>query len=108
LGFLGAIVAFAAGTGVSWINYLISSYILKNYPDKYSFSTLLRQIVQIAFVVLLYIISGQLPVSRWYVLIGGVAGLTVGMFCFTFMLLKQNEIEKSTDSIQENGEGSNG
>lgn len=106
--FLGAIIAFAAGIGVSWLNFRISSYILKKHPDKYSLSTLLRQIIQVAFVVLLYFVSGQLPFGIWYVLIGGVAGLTVGMFCFTFKLLKQNEAENHMNDSQKNGENGNG
>lgn len=89
--FLGAAAAFAVGLLISALNYLISKYVLKHHADKFSIVGALRQVIQVAFIVALYFISDYMPFNKWYILIGGVLGITIPMFYFTFKLIKTNK-----------------
>ena len=80
---IGAVIAFVVGVGISVINYLLSAFVLKKHADKYAFTIVFRQFIQIAYLVVLYIAGGYTPWNVYYLLIGGVLGVTVPMIFFT-------------------------
>ncbi len=97
---VGAVIAFTVGAIVSLINYILSKHMLIKNAEKYAFSTVLRQVIQVAYLVLLYFLSEKLlPYSTTYMLVGGVLGVTLPMFYFTHLLLKLNE------SLNKQGKG---
>lgn len=103
---IGTGLSFAVGFCVSLLNFLLSREILKKHPDKYAFSSVLRQIIQIAYLVAVYLVSGHTPWDTWYMLIGGVLGVTVPMFYFTHKLLQINKTiitEKHKKEGEDNG-----
>lgn len=88
------IVAAAAaviGAGIAFISYLISKSVLKSNPQKYAMTTVLRQALQVGFIVAAYFIGQKTDYDTTYILIGGVLGLTLPMFFFTKKLLDYNE-----------------
>ena len=97
---IGALAAFLAGAGICYLNYLISKKVLTKYPQNFSFVTILRQLLQIGFIVIAYIIGSKTTLDTWYLLIGGVLGLTLPMFYFTKKLVKLNDIinKKETEA----------
>lgn len=109
---IGAAITLLLGIAVSLINFLLSRFILKKFPDKYAFSTIFRSLLQVVFLVAVYLVGKNSAVNIFYLLIGGVLGLSIASFFFTFKLLNLNkESIKKTDS--ENREtskedGSNG
>ncbi len=98
---IGAVVVAVVGVGVAFVNYLISKTVLAKIPDKYSATTVLRQIVQIAFLVIVYFISKKTNYDPMYLLVGAVLGITVPMFIFTKKLLIINETLRSKEKRKE-------
>ncbi|MBE6795619.1 MAG: DUF2371 domain-containing protein [Ruminococcaceae bacterium] len=98
---IGAVVVAVVGVGVAFVNYLISKTVLEKIPDKYSATTVLRQIVQIAFLVIVYFISKKTNYDPMYLLVGAVLGITVPMFIFTKKLLTLNETLRSKEKRKE-------
>ncbi len=88
---VGALICLVIGSGVAFINYLISKHTLIKSPKNFSAVTVLRQFVQVGFLVLVYFIGRNLPYDVLYLLIGAVLGITISMFYFTKKLLKLNE-----------------
>ena len=90
---IGAAITFVIGIAVSLINFLLSKYIIKRYPEKYSMSTIFRSLLQILFLVVVFIVGTYTPADNMYLLIGAVLGLSVASFFFTYKLLKLNQSE---------------
>ena len=91
---VGAAVVFLLGAGIAAGNYSISRHVLKTNPDKYSLTMVARQFVQIAFIVLVYVLGQYTPWDRFWLLVGGVLGMTLPMIWFTSRLVKLNDAGK--------------
>lgn len=92
---LGSVVAFIIGVAVSFLNYLISRTVLQKKSQMYSSISSIRMIINLVFLITVYFASSPLGFDSTYCLIGGGLGLTISLFCFTPMLLKQSR--KLTD-----------
>lgn len=91
---IGAIVAAIAGVVIALINYIFSKKVLINAPEKYSLITVVRQILQVGFLVVVYFTGTKTQLADpVYLLIGAVLGMTVPMIYFTKKLLLINEAE---------------
>ena len=100
---IGALVAAIAGFLVTFINYTFSKKVLIKTPDKFLFTTMARQVLQVLFLVLVYFIGTKTEVANvMYLLVGAVLGMTVPMVYFTKKLLSFN---KTTDTKKEEKEG---
>ena len=86
----GAALAFGAGIAVAALNYSVSRLILKKAPAQFAAGTVVRQIIQVGFLLGLYILGEKLPWNRIYLLIGGALGLTLPMIWFTARLIRLN------------------
>ncbi len=97
---IGALVALLAGAGIAAIGYLFSKKTLTARPQSYVTAVLLKQLLEILFLVAVYFVGGRFA-DAWYPLIGAVLGLTLPMLYFTKKLLalnKPNEYkEEKTD-----------
>lgn len=102
---VGAIITFALGVGVASLNFLLSKAILTKQPEKYAFSTVLRQIIQILYIVAVYFITPYTPWDLWYLEIGAVLGVTIPMIYFTHKLIKINDtiIKSNKKEGEDNG-----
>lgn len=97
----GALIALALGCLISYINYRISAVILNKKPDIIAASSVVRQIVNVAYLAAVYFIAPLTPFSLVYLLVGAVIGLTCSMFYFTYRLIKK------TDNKNGSGGGEN-
>ena len=88
---IAATVFAAVGLLVAFISYVISKKALEKNPQKYAMTTVLRQVLQVGFIVAVYFIGRKTDYDITYLLVGGVLGLTVPMFFFTKKLLNYNE-----------------
>lgn len=95
---MGAGIACLAGVGIAAINYAVARFILKKYPDQYAVGQLIRQVLQIGYLLLLYFAGAYLPWDRVWLLVGGALGLTLLMPLFTYRLLKLNGSGKEDGS----------
>ena len=102
---VGAIITFALGIVVAYLNFLLSKAILTKQPEKYAISTVLRQVIQIIYIVAVYFVSTVAPWDMWYMLIGAVLGVTIPMIYFTHKLIKINDsmIKKDKKEGEDNG-----
>ena len=91
---IGALIAATAGLLVAFANYLISQKVLIKAPEKYSLITVVRQVLQVGFLVVVYLVSTKThSVDATCLLVGAVAGMTLPMLYFTKKLLSVNEKE---------------
>ncbi|MBQ8766919.1 MAG: hypothetical protein IJZ16_08940 [Clostridia bacterium] len=101
---VGAIITFVLGFAVAGLNFLLSRAILTKQPEKYAFSTILRQLIQILYIVAVYFVAEKTPWDMMYMLIGAVLGVTLPMFFFTQRLVKINDsMIKNRKEGDENG-----
>jgi hypothetical protein len=99
---IGAIVAAIAGVVIALINYIFSKKVLINAPEKYSLITVVRQILQVGFLVVVYFTGTKTQLADpVYLLIGAVLGMTVPMIYFTKKLLLINEAEAKAKNKKE-------
>ena len=98
---IGAVVVAVVGVGVAFVNYLLSKTVLVKNPQKYSAVTVLRQLIQVGFLVIVYFISKKTNYDPMYLLVGAVLGITVPMFIFTKKLLTLNETLRSKEKRKE-------
>lgn len=78
----------ASGLVIAFLNYLFSKKVLVKAPEKYSLVTVARQVVQVGFLALVYLIGSKTQLADiTYLLVGAVLGMTVPMFFFTKKLL---------------------
>lgn len=101
---VGALAAFAVGIIISFGNYRLSEFFLKKHPDRFSAVSVIRQLIQVLYIVLIFFSSGRLPWDRTYLLVGAALGITLPMFFFTYKLLKTNKESTSDASKKEDKE----
>ncbi len=88
---IGFVVAIIVGFLVALTNYFLSKTVLIKAPEKYSLITVVRQVLQIGFLVIVYFIGEKIQeVNTMYLLVGSVVGMTVPMIYFTKKLLSLN------------------
>ena len=97
----GATLAFCVGAAIAAVNYGISRYVLKKHASKYAVTQMIRQLMQITFLLVLYALGGYTSWDRIWLLVGGCMGVTLPMIWFTYRLVKLNELlhrkEDTTD-----------
>lgn len=104
---LSAVPAAIAGVFIAFLNYTLSKVVIEKSPDKYSAVTILRQVIQIGFLVAVYFVGKKTEtINLTYVLIGAVVGMTVPMLFFTKKLLSVND--KLNNKVKNREEDENG
>lgn len=87
----GASVAFLIGTLIALANYSLSKYMLKKKPQFFATTHVLRQVLVVAYLVVIYCFGGYTPYNITWLLVGGCLGVTLPTFYFTFKLVKIND-----------------
>jgi hypothetical protein len=86
---IGFLAAFLIGTALSYVSYLLTARAAKNPSEKFAAVSLLRQVFNIGYLALVYFLAPYTPWDRIWMLVGAVLGVTLPMFVFTFLLLRQ-------------------
>ncbi|MBQ8894662.1 MAG: hypothetical protein IJ043_09700 [Clostridia bacterium] len=95
----GAALAFCVGVGIAAVNYGISRYLLKKQPGLYTTAQILKQLLQIGYLVVLFTLGGYTPWDKLWLLVGGCLGITLPMIWFTFRLVRLNDaLQRKEDS----------
>ena len=103
MNFVGMFLAFILGLLIGVLNYRISMLIISKKPDFLAVANIIHQAIAIVFLLVLYFAGPFTPFNRYYMLIGGVIGITVMIVFTTVKLLKitssakpeKKEIQKS-------------
>ncbi len=89
---IGAVLAALAGFLVAFANYIFSKKLLVKAPEKYAFISVVRQILQVGFLIIVYFVSARIEtVNIIYPLVGAVLGMTLPMIYFTKQILLVND-----------------
>lgn len=83
---IAAVAALLIGSLIAYLNYRISKSAMHKSAQTVSAMMIVRQIINIAYLVGVYFLSNLAHVSPMYALIGAAVGLTVPMFWFTCKL----------------------
>ena len=102
MNFIGAVLAFGLGAVISAVNYGLSRFVLRKRSDLLTVIQMVRQLLQIGYIIVLYLFGDQTPWDKLWLLVGGCLGMTVPSIWFTYRLVKSN------DSSQGKEEGDNG
>lgn len=89
-GIFGATLTFAAGVFVAFLNYLLSRAVMQKKPDAYPMVSVLRQLVNVAYLVAVYFAAPYTPWERIPLLVGAAFGSTLSLFLFTYLLVKES------------------
>lgn len=99
---IGAVIAAAVGFLIASMNYVFSKKVLLKTPEKYSSTFIVRQVLQVAYLVAVYFIGTKTQIADLtYLLVGAVAGMTIPMFFFTKKLLSLNDEIKTKKTKKE-------
>lgn len=89
--FLGAVIAFVLGTGIAVVNFLISKRMLKKNSNIYASTHIIRQLLQVGYLVLILCFGKFTPWDEIWLLVGGCLGVSLPMLFFTYKLVKLND-----------------
>ena len=102
---IGAAIALVLGVLIAILNYLLSAYMLKKHPENYASATVLRQVIQVLFLVAVLVFGEKTPADVIFLLIGAAAGVTLPMFYFTGKLVKLNDALIKEKRKESEGDG---
>ena len=88
---LGGVLAFLGGAAVSMLNYWINVRTLKTNPSALASMSFLRQFLNIAYFVAVFLLAKVLPWDYMPLLLGAAIGLTVPSFLLSLRLMKIND-----------------
>ena len=89
--FFGAGVAFAIGVAIAFANYFFSKFMIKKHSNMYASTHILRQFLQVGYLVIILCFGDMTPWNKIWLLVGGCLGITLPMFWFTYRLVKIND-----------------
>lgn len=87
----GAALAFGIGVLIAVMSYFYSRHVLMKCPEQYAILQIVKQFLQIAYMVALFSLGKYTPWDRIWLLVGGTLGITLPMFWFTYKLVKLND-----------------
>lgn len=111
----GAVIAALLGAGIAALNYRLTKKAAG--PDApaglFGAVPLIRMALSAGLLAAAYFLGPLTPWDRVWILAGAVVGLTVPLFFFTFLLVKQvnggaGKTDASTESPDEKGRDHNG
>ncbi len=100
-GFLGALLAFIPGLGISFLNFKLTDLFIRKFKEKFPSVSLIRQLGQVCYIVAVYFLAPYTPWDRTYLLIGAALGVTLPMVFFTYKLIKSGDSSLSADKKKE-------
>ncbi len=86
---VGAAAAFVSGVCVSFLNYHVSLLVLRKKPQALPMTSVVRQFINVAFLVAVYFLAPHTPWNLIPLLIGAALGTTLSMFLFTYLLVRK-------------------
>ena len=98
----GFAAACAAGVAVAFINDLLSRLVLRRSPEMLVPFFIVRQMINVAYLVALYFLAPLLPWEPVPLLAGGAAGVTVASILLALRLVKQRGGDEGSAKAADN------
>ena len=105
---IGAALAFLGGTAVAAVNYAINLRTLRKNPAALASVSILRQALNVAYLVAVFFLCRVLPWGSVPLLLGAALGLTIPSFLFAFLLARVNDRQKAAQSEAKEGDARDG
>ena len=81
---IGAVITAAVGFLIALLNFIFSKGVLQKKPDKIPTAFIGRQLLQVAYLVLVYLVGSRVKnIDIVFLLVGAAVGMTIPMFFFT-------------------------
>ncbi len=94
----GAALAFFGGAALSYVNYLLSRTVLRRKPELVAATAVIRQVLNVAYLAALYFLAPLTPWGLVPLLLGAALGITLPMFYFTTLLLKEGKRDNQSNT----------
>ena len=101
---VGGLLAFAGGAAVALVNFAINRRVLKRKPAASAYISIVRQVLNVAYLVLAFLLARVLPWGSTPLLVGAALGLTLPAFPLALRLAKIND-SLSAAGKEEAGKG---
>ncbi|MBQ8642302.1 MAG: hypothetical protein IJ480_08810 [Clostridia bacterium] len=82
-------IACLLGVCLAYVNYRLTGKAARSSGSALSLIPVVRMFLSVGYLAAVYFLAPYTPWDRIWMLAGAVAGLTVPMFFFTFLLLRQ-------------------
>lgn len=92
----GFLTAFLGGVLVAVINFALSCLVVCKKPEIFPLFTLVRQVLNVGYLVLVWFVTPHTPWSLTPLLVGAVLGITAPMLVFTPRLAALSHREQSS------------
>ncbi len=102
------LLAFLGGAAVSGLNALLSARLLNRKPSAYASFSAVRQLFNVAYLVLVFFGSRALGWDVTAPLVGAALGLTAPSMVFAMLLARRNDKRSKSASADKKGEDLNG
>jgi len=102
---VGAILAFLGGTAVSAVNFAINLRTLRKSPASLATVSILRQALNVAYLVAVFFLCRVLPWGHVPLLLGAALGLTIPAMLFAVLLARINDRQKAEQTDPDPKEG---
>ncbi|MCQ2405866.1 MAG: hypothetical protein MJ067_01440 [Oscillospiraceae bacterium] len=100
MGIVFGLGAFIVGAVLSYVNYRISRLLLSRSKNSLAALSMLRQLISIAYLVILFVFGRSFAPNLYMLLIGGALGITLPSFYLTMRLVKEDKAdEKGKEDI---------
>ena len=91
---IGAVITAVVGFLIAFLNFVFSKGVLQKVPEKIPTAFIGRQLLQVAYLVLVYLVGSRVEnIDIVFLLVGAAVGMTIHMFFFTKKLLALNDAE---------------
>ena len=88
---VGGLLTFVGGCLVAYVNYLINRYALRKRPQLLGTLSFVRQLLNVAYFVAVFLLGKALPWDQVPLLVGAAVGLTVPSVLLALHLAKLND-----------------
>ena len=105
---ISALIAFLGGTAVAVFNSVYTYKSIKKKENSATTSSLLRSVLNVAFLTGTFFLCRKLDCDIAYPLIGAAAGLTIPALIFAFIMAKKLGTEQNGKTAEKEKEGQNG
>ena len=103
MNYAAAAAALLVGAAISFADYKILEFFISRKQSNPAVGSFVRQIINIAYIFLLYFIGKKTGLDVRFLLIGGAIGITVPSFFFTARILKKQDSANGKDKEDNNG-----
>lgn len=105
---VGGALAALVGLAISAANYKLSLVMLKKKPDLVAAMSVPRQILNVGYLLLIFLLAPYTPWDAMELLIGAAIGMIGSMFFFTGQLLKNITPPKPSNTMEDSGGDNHG